>query len=363
MAAKIAESKASRSLIPPDESLWEKYSPHYEAPLAGATSLFLHGSVIGLIAIAGMAFFWAAREEAAKPPRMDVVMLPEGSGIEGLGGEPGSPGNPNAGQPKRTETFAKLDNPNQPDRNVPRAFKEPLPELGLPTIEDGQPPLPPELRLELEKIAKDAADQIEREMQKAKGPETKAVGDKPGIKGTGNPKGVGGQGGSGDGPGKGNKFGPGTGKGGFGGTMTKQRIFALRWNFDVSGDGKEHARKLANAGVHVGFFDAKDNFFLITDINRRPADFQRAQAPDFKKVVFWTNGLPQSMQGLAKELQLPAAPKYVLMLLPKDREEKMAAEEERFAKANRRKLETVRRTVFDFELRNGVYEPKAIRMD
>src|SRR5206468_2622325 len=125
----------------------------------------------------------------------------------------------------------------------------------------------------------------------------------------------------------------------------------------------EHARKLDAMGVHVGVFDPKGTYWLITDIKRRPADVQRGELPDINKVVSWQNIKPDSVQALARELQLNFTPKFVLMLLPKDREEKMAAEEERFARANRRKLETVRRTVFDFELRNGVYEPKAIRMD
>jgi len=38
MAVKTATSKAIRPLIPPDESMWQRYSPHNEAPLAGATS-------------------------------------------------------------------------------------------------------------------------------------------------------------------------------------------------------------------------------------------------------------------------------------------------------------------------------------
>jgi len=28
--------------------MWHRYSPHNEAPLAGATSLFLHGTVLGV---------------------------------------------------------------------------------------------------------------------------------------------------------------------------------------------------------------------------------------------------------------------------------------------------------------------------
>src|SRR5262249_13729467 len=94
---------ASRPLLPPDDSIWQKYSPHFEAPLASATSLFLHGLCIGGLAIFGVTW-WVATQEAAKPPKMDVVMVEgDGSGLEGLSGEAGLPGAPDAGGPKRTE--------------------------------------------------------------------------------------------------------------------------------------------------------------------------------------------------------------------------------------------------------------------
>jgi hypothetical protein len=354
-----------KPLIPPDESMWQKYSPHFEMPLASATSLFLHGMIIGMMAISGMAIFWAAREEAARPPRMDVVMIEGGgSGLEGLGGEAGLPGSPDAAAPKRTELDTPLQPVNQPDRSVPRLLKDPPLELGLPIIDDGKAPLNPELSIELERLAKEADEAAKKEQKISQPMNTGSNTKKTGPAGTNNPKGKGGLGGMGDGPGIGNKKGAGVGKGGGGfGNATKAEVYAWRWNFDLTGNAKEHARKLAAIGANVAVQNPKGQVFFITDLNRRPAELKPGKLPDPKEVVGWRNTKQDSIGSLAQELNLNFTPTFVQMLLPKEREEKMAAEEARFAAEQRRDLKTVRKTWFEFRLRNGAYEPVAVRFE
>jgi hypothetical protein len=355
--------KAAKPLLPPDESMWQKYSPHYEAPLAGATSLFMHGTVIGIIAIAGMAVFWAAREEAARPPRMDVVMIEGGGngGFEGLSGEAGSPGAPDAGAPKeRTEQVAPLDQQPQPDRSVPRLLKDPPLDLGLPLLDTPDAPLNSSLSVELAKLIDDAQAEANKEIKPAVGP---ANAKKVGKPGTGNPKGKGGLGGPGDGPGRGTKKGSGTGTGGFGGNATKQEVYSWRWAFDPSGDGRQHATKLAAMGVTLVLPDPRGKLWFVTDLNRRPADPRPGVLPNLKETVRWENTKAESIQGLARELQLKFTPTSILLLLPKEQEEKMAAEEQRFARQQGRDLRTVRKTWFDFRLKNGAYEPVGVRFE
>ena len=67
------------------------------------------------------------------------------------------------------------------------------------------------------------------------------------------------------------------------------------------------------------------------------------------------------MLELAKELKLPFVPSMVIMLLPQEREEKMAAEEMRYAQKMGTPAQLIQATWFDFRLRDGVYEPVAIR--
>jgi len=364
-------AKKEKPLIPPEESMWQKYSSHFEFPLAGATSIFLHSFVIGIIAIGGIGFgsiacgafpfFLSPNAEATKPPNMDVIMVEgEGTGFEGLGGEPGLPGAPDAGGGKRTEFISPL--PNDPDpRPKPRFEKDVLPELGLPVIEDGKTPLSGELFLELARINKEADDQVKKAMEIPSTPSVGPESKKMGPIGTGKPKGTGGLGGLGGGTSFGKKPGPGTGTGGIGGRKaTAQEIKAWRWRFDLAGDGPEHARKLAAVGVTVAFPDPKGGFFLVTDLNRRPVDMKRDSLLAFKDAVKWYNGRPESVQALARELQLPFTPKFVVLLLPKDREQKLANEEKRYADENRRAVESIQFTQFDFRLRNGAYDPVVI---
>ena len=364
MAVKTTSSSATKALIPPEETAWEKYSRHFEMPLASATSLFLHGTIIGIMAIGGMAFFWAASQEAARPPKMDVVMVEgNGSGLEGLGGEPGLSGRPDAGVPKRTEQITSQSPPDQPIPSAPR--KDAPIELELPFIDDSKAPLNPQVSIELERTAKEFQELAEK---KPKPPLAQASSgsdkQKIGPTGAGKLKGQGGLGGSGSGLGMGNKKGASVGKGGIGpGNATKQEVYAWRWNFDLSGNAKEHARKLASIGVNIAVQNPKGQVFFITDLNRRPVLFEPGDLPDPKKVVSWRNTRQDSIGALAQELQLSFMPVFVQMLLPKEREEKMAAEEERFALEQRRDLRTVRRTWFEFRLRNGAYEPVAVRFE
>jgi hypothetical protein len=259
------------------------------------------------------------------------------------------------------------DQPPPPDFPPPPAKDDPVPQLGLPLIDDGKAPASNDLVIELQKLA-EAAEKRAKELTPNPTPlpvpGPKKEGKKIGPVGTGNPKGTGGLGGPGSGPGLGKKFGPGIGSGRPGGRpVSKQEIYALRWNFDLSGDGAEHARKLAAMGVTVGIIDGKGNFYYVTDLNRRPAEVKRDKMPNLQEIVGWQNRKAESIQALARELKLPVVPQAIVLMLPKEREEKMAAEEARFAAEQGRPLNTVRRTWFDFRLRNGVYDPVGIRFE
>lgn len=365
MRAKTSPPKATKPSIPPGDSVWQTYSAHYELPLAGATSIFLHGLIIGMLAVGGIAFFFSFNLDAAKPPSMDMVMIEGGgTGFEGLGGEPGLPGAPDAGS--RTEQVATL--PDQPTERPQSLLPKESPlELNIPLIDDGTPPADNELAIEIAKIAKQADDEVRQAMDlpKAPPPTARPAPKKIGTAGAGNPKGKPGQGGEGGDGGVGGKQGPGTGAGGPGGrpAATKQEIFAGRWRFNLAGDGKEHARKLAAMGVTLAIPDGRGGFFLATDLNRRPVEMRRDSLVAFKDAVKWHNQRPESLQGLARELQLKFVPQYVVLLLPKEREEKMADEEAQYARSQGRDLAKVQATWFDFRLMNGAYEPVVIRQE
>ena len=90
-------------------------------------------------------------------------------------------------------------------------------------------------------------------------------------------------------------------------------------------------------------------------------DLKKDNLATFKDAVKWYNTRAESVQALANELQLDFTPKFVVLLLPKDREQKMADEEAQYARDHRRDLAKVTETWFDFRPRNGVYDPMVIR--
>ena len=338
-------------LLPPDEQFWERYSPHHEFPLASVTSLLIHGLAIGIMVLGGLWYLLARESETHKPPTMDVVQLAGGDGLEGLAGDTSVQGDPKGNltevvplQPNNTQAeLAPIKSNNL--KEAPRVELE-LPEVGPMDIKT-------DLESALAKLAKEAADQATKEPTAVKKIAMPGVGL---TKGNSNQTNIGG-------PGKGAK-GVGSGKGGVSGrNKTKAEIYASRWHFDISGSGKDHANKLAAVGVTLAVYHPNGQYLFVQDLRRRPVDLQPGNLEKFKDAVQWENTNPGSLYNLARELKLPYIPAKVVMLLPRDREEKMADEEFRFAKSAGRNPQEIRITFFDFRLQNGVYEPVILKQE
>jgi hypothetical protein len=368
MAAPSSSTKPVET--PPDPRSWKRYSQHHELPLAGATSLFVHALVLGILTLGGVLAAMRWHDERQQPPAMDVVIM-EGSGG---GGSPDSgDGNPIGSGPAKTEIGAtepkQTANPMTPELSPLQPLPmtptfSPLPTPATESTDDS------EVLSALQKLTEDlnAEDKKKADAKveppkmpgvdyTKKGSPTASLGN-PGKGGVGN--GGGGTGKKGGAPG----MGDGTGTGFPGGKqITKQDVFAQRWRFDLTGDGKEHANKLAAIGVTLAIPSPRGDILVIRDLKRRPVSAKNESLREYKDAVKWYNQRPESIKALVKELQLPFAPNMVVMLLPKDREEKMAAEEARFAQEQGRPLNQIRATWFDFQVKDGVYEPIAIKIE
>ncbi len=359
-AEKAPPTRAGQPLLPPEERFWKRYSPHFELPLASATSLFLHGMIIGILAVGGLAYLFSGGVDAVRPPQMEIALVPEGAGFGPPGGAPaGEEGSP--GEIRKTEFL-----PGPPGGSKgPKGPDGPLDDtIELPSLQGLTVDIP------AKDTTADPTEALLNQINKDATVRNQAAKTSSGPKssGTGNPKGQGGNKASGgSGTGKGGT-GPGAG-GGVGRKATDAEIKAWRWRFDVTGNPKLHAEKLDKAGVMVAIPDPKAGnmdertapLLLISDLKRRPVKLQPGGFDQGADAVKWYNREPNSVQGLAKELQLPFLPRYVVLLLPKDREAKMAAEELRFAKQMGNDIANVQETWFDFQLQGGVYEPKALR--
>lgn len=360
------ETQESRTATPPDERFWRRYSERHELPLAGATSIFAHALVLGVLILAGILMASRWHDERRQPPSMDVVLM-EGAGG---GGSPdagdGGVGGPPGG---KTEIGSEIKKDSPPPSGEFADLKA-IPKV---VVAEAAPNVVAETPDDTETIAalQRLTEDLDAEKKKNAAKDPVEPPKMPGVNYSKNAGKVGlnaggtGVGGTGTGK-KGGAPGVGDGTGtGFanGRPLAKQDIFAQRWRFDLTGDGKEHAAKLAAIGVTLAIPGKNGEILVVRDLKRRPALAKSEKLRDFKDAVKWYNQRPESILGLAKELQLNFVPNMVVMLLPKDREEKMAAEEARFAQEQGRPLQAIRATWFDFQLRDGAYEPVAIKIE
>lgn len=338
---------------PTAETFWTRYSPHHECLLSWVGSATGHGLVLGILFLSGLAIGWARTSEVRRPPTMDVVQL-EGGGQEGGGGDPAPFGQEHIGKEAAVEQVKEkvaLVPPDKFQEIKPRALDVPA----APTLE---PAASDDIFASLNK----SIVEVNRDPPKPAVKQPKIASTIGSSKGVVDGKGRGGLGGGGDGTGRGKGVGPGLGGPG-GRKLTRQDILAWRWRFDMSGDGKEHADKLSAIGVILVVPDPAGKPLVIRDLKRRPVEALPEDISKFKDAVRWLNRKPDSVFILAKELQLPFVPDRVELYLPRDREEKISEVEQRFARRLSRPMQNVRATWFDFQLRNGVYEPVVIRQE
>lgn len=333
-------------LVPPDEKFWQRYSPHHEFPLASMTSFFVHGIIYGVLVLAGVLYMMRRESDTYKPPSLDVCVLQGGGGDEGKGAEPGLPGD---SQPMNDVVSAPVSRAVDTATDTPIQFKE-APKLDIAIPEVGTTEVKDDLENQLAKVEQEASNQAKKEAA-PKPP-------KIAMPGTRNPTGQGGLGGSGGGLGKGTKgtgLGPAGGPGGR--PATKAEIYAWRWRFDLTGGGKEHVEKYLAMGVTVAVLAPDGKYLFLGDLRRRPVERTPGNIAKFKDAVMWQNTKLESLVALSKELQLGFVPQQVIMLLPREREERMAAAELEYAQKTGRPPQQIQATWFDFRLRDGAYEP------
>jgi hypothetical protein len=310
----------------------------------------MHLAALGGVVLAGLAMSWRWYGDTTQPPAMNVVYLEGGMGNgRPVGGGSGSP----------TTGIENVEpGPQKPQAPAPAAITQAPLVLPKPAVTGADPDIfVPKAAAKTDekgyaKILDDLKNSAASQAAKANGVPN------------GNANGNGGAGtGPGQGTGKGTGVGPGNGPGdgtGLGGATTKSlraQILADRWHFDSGGSPRERIAKFAAVGITLGFTDFEDRLYIIKDMKRRPVEFRPDSFERYKDVVKWANENDPVNPGLARELGLPAMPKRFVLLLPPDREQKMADEEMRYAREKGHDFSKVEGTLFDFVLTRGVYEP------
>jgi hypothetical protein len=332
------------SPVPPSDTFWTKYSPNHEFPIAMTASVVLYGLGFATFFLIAMSLLIRWHGEASASPSLDVAMVKDqlGDGQAPGGGGPGIPGD-------QTEQV-DVKTPEKNSLTVPVA----------PTIE----PFTPALQVRIEdfpSISNDTKidfDKVLKSLENSLTPPSPAPAKPSAQKGN---NGKGGGEGGGIGTGKGPGVGPGRGTGGTPGGLTRAEILAYRWRFDPTGSPREHVKKLQEAGIIVAFVNEPNGqMWRIVDLKKRPVDVQLEPAEKHKDTVKWYSQNPNMVIGVAKELRLPVQPLHFILLLPKDREQRFADAEYKYALDRGRDLKQVQATWFDFRPAGGSYEPVVI---
>ena len=167
-------------LTPPDERLWEKYSPHFELPISGLLSVTLH--VVGIVVVLAVVFnLFGIFAADTTPVPTEMVDAAFDVGTPEKGGNPaGDPG-------QKQEEAVKPEVPQQPQEPTP-----PKPDVTVPQVTVKPPEastLPPDPTNET--VVPDAAAEmnaISQKVQAALLAKIKADAGAGGKGGTGGPE-------------------------------------------------------------------------------------------------------------------------------------------------------------------------------
>src|SRR5262249_27441386 len=134
-AGAAAAPRETGPLIPPEEKFWQRYSPHNEAPLSGASSFLLHMALLSLLALVCWLGSRASDSNKSIPVGALAVAGPEGGGGDPGGQADGGPGARGGRGAPETPAGARAPRVASPKIILPVVKPEPLaaPELNADT--------------------------------------------------------------------------------------------------------------------------------------------------------------------------------------------------------------------------------------
>ncbi len=279
-------------ILPPEPSVWKRYSSHLEFPLSLLASVTLHVAVgMTVLLLGALVFSW----EGATPPTVPVdnVLLFEPDGGGPAGGGAGEHGVPLT--------------PGQKDDDVDIVPSQPTPPLIVKDVND----------------LLDSLEKVPRPQDPAPRPDTTkpgSWGSKPGM------------------PGAGTENGPGVGTGPGGKPPTGPRHprmeRAMRWTITIPYDEPEAFLAKLTEMQAVLFVREGDNLYRIfADLSKRPFATTVEDEAGIRKMaqrlqrIWYTTEDHQACINLAEALGLPKAPRSIFIFLPRDLEDEMFRQE------------------------------------
>jgi len=339
---KAAPGKASPAepLVPPDEQFWQRYSPHGEMGISGATSLVMHVLILVLVVFGALLMPWWFASSPSSIP-VDTVRIAANAGGGGKrGGVGDGPGLGQATAPATTEKDPTVAQPIEPEE---RPVLDPNAAAAAP-IEVQKDP-------EFQRAVERGNPNINVFKQVG----ATAMGKlRQGITAGA------GQGGTGSGGGRGEGTGTGTGNGagaGVSGALTNREKRMLRWVSQF---------ETRNGDDYLAQLKALD-FILIIPMDREGKQLKVIRDLSGKgklldedlsglQRIFWTDSRPGSVRDMALALHLRFVPPYFMACMPEKLEARLFELEKQ--KAGGRPEDQIDETKFRMERQsNGTIIP------
>ncbi len=273
-------------IFPPEETIWRKYSAHYEFPLSIMASLCLHFFVFMMVVLLGALLFGLGSTE---PPEVEAVEFAGGGGSgDGAQAAP------------ETQDLAMAD----PDIS----FK--LDDVAIDDSAKNE-------KLQADLSSDKTFDQLPNDP-------AKRVGDQ-------------GKGGSGAGGGLGEGFGTGEGSGAGPGKRSKRAMRTDRWGVQLyynTGEDlyQEWAKLKAVILVPEGQLKTGtdyQSFRVYRDLSTKSPPFKsetRQQVNTLNR-VWWASRDLVAIEKLSKFLNLPSRPPFIAFFIPRELEDELLKKE------------------------------------
>jgi hypothetical protein len=333
-------------LVPPEDSVWKRYSPHHELPLSVTSSSVVHALFFALLIFGVFAIFWSKSKD--QPPPFDsVVELVGGGGGNPEGSGRGSGDNPLDAGPKREDAGenepAKHDTPPPPEVTTfqkvqvnPQSFDFLVKDANTKDLIDN----PTEQMKKLEGLQANARQKLNEGLAASKGR------GGPGKDG-GKDKGIG--------QGEGDRTGPGRGK-----VEANERVKrALRWTMIFNtANGRDYKTQLAHLGAIIAVPLPPDgsDFLVFRDLRAARPEGRKEDIAEIKR-IYWVDDKPQSVQSLLQAVAPEVQAQQVVAFFPVELEEKLLRLELNY---RHRREDQIQETRFEIVKRGGVYEPVVV---
>jgi hypothetical protein len=349
-AATKAAGAARRPLVPPEDSVWKRYSAHHEFPLSVTSSTAVHAVFFVILILGALGLIhWATSKDKEPEFVGDVEIGGGGGNPDGSGTGPGD--NPLEGGPKR-EAGGESDTSKDPPKPTakgdditfnpvtvnPEKFDFLVNQPGAEKLLEK----PTEQMRRLDGLQQGVIKKLSEGLAASKG--------KGGSgKGGGKDKGIG--------TGEGDLAGPGKGN-----VVNERMKRALRWTMIFNtANGRDYKAQLADLKAIIAIPMPPDGreFMVFRDLKAMRPVGKIEDIGEIKR-IYWVDDKRESVQSLSQALGLDLQPPQIVAFFPLELEKKLLKLE--LARANKKEDQEndILETRFEILRRGGHYEPVVV---